>query len=517
MPKHVGGDYVYGKDEPRRWDNLEVQAENKPGHKPVTSYQLPKWCLHPDLPTKRLYVQKEDYFGMAADGNRNMDNWNVAHVAAFHDDLKMLSLATLEQCKEPTKWGMTPAHMCGMGQHLHGPSLGVLYELVQMGAYDPDALSYQDQTPLQVCMRMHKAANVKKFEQVVLKNKKPDGYDRQREGQLKLRGKFARAVGLEGTAALGDKPLPVCLVFPGQGSQYVGMMKELSDIAEVREMLKTSQGILGYDILDIMLNGPEDKLSQTKYCQPAMYIAGLSAIEKLKQDNPDVVEKCQAVAGLSLGEYTALTVAGVFSFETGLRLVKARAEAMEYETTKPGAKPQAMLSVAGLSEDTVKGLCLEQAVGGQVCQIANYLFPKGYSVAGDAAAVHALEKTVLAAGALQAKILKTSGAFHTPIMAPAKEKLLTALNEAKASMSPPRCQVYMNIIAKPIDSTTDVSAIIDLLGDQLTAGVLWEKSMKNLIAAGASEFYECGPSKQLKAMMKRIDPSMVQKMYNILA
>lgn len=514
MPKYVGGDYVYGDDEPRRWDNMEVQADNKPGHKPVTSYHLPKWCLHPDLPTRRLYVMNQDYFGMAADGNRNMDNWNVAHVAAFHDDLKMLSLATLEQCKEPNKWGFTPAHMCGMGQHHYGPSLCVLYELLQMGAVDPDALNYQDQTPLQVCGRMHKPANLKKFETVLQKGKKPDSYDKQREGQLRLRGKFARAVALD---ALGDQALPICLVFPGQGSQYVGMMKELADIPEVRDMLATARRILGYDIMDVMQNGPEEKLSQTKYCQPAMYIAGLAAVEKLKMDNPDAVEKCQAVAGLSLGEYTALTVAGVFDFETCLRLVKARGEAMEYETTKPGARDQAMMSVAGLPEDTIEQMCRELAVEGQICQIANYLFPKGYSVAGDAAAVKALEPKVLEAGALQAKMIKISGAFHTPIMAPAREKLLVALDEARGSMQPPRCKVIMNVTGQTIDSRTDVGVITKLLGDQLTTAVLWETSMKNAIADGCTEFYECGPSKQLKAMMKRIDGNMVQRMFNILA
>merc|ERR1719261_2475827 len=131
-------------------------------------------------------------------------------------------------------------------------------------------------------------------------------------------------------------------------------MKELvADFPSVKDMVSTAQRILGYDILKIMIDGPEEKLAETKYCQPAMYIAGLAAAEQLKIENPDAFERCQAVAGLSLGEYTALQVAGVFDFETGLRLVKARAEAMEYETTKPGAKSQKMLSVAGLDEDII--------------------------------------------------------------------------------------------------------------------------------------------------------------------
>jgi [acyl-carrier-protein] S-malonyltransferase len=295
------------------------------------------------------------------------------------------------------------------------------------------------------------------------------------------------------------------------------MMKELSSMSEVKDMLTTARSILGYDILDIMLNGPEDKLAQTKFCQPAMYIAGLAAMEKLKQENSDVVERCQAVAGLSLGEYTALTVAGVFSFEVGLKLVKARGEAMEHETTKPDAPKQGMLSVAGLSEDVVNGICEELATGGKVVQIANYLFPNGFSCAGNYESILELEQRVTKAGALQAKLLKTSGAFHTPIMALAREKLLLALEEARPSMQPPRCKVYMNVTAKTIDERTPIDEIITMLGNQLTSAVRWDASMQNAIKDGIEEFYECGPNKQLKAMMKRIDKDFANKTQNVLA
>merc|ERR1711988_1249082 len=176
-----------------------------------------------------------------------------------------------------------------------------------------------------------------------------------------------------------------------------------------------------------------------------------------------------------------------------------------------------MMSVAGLTEDVVTDLCSNLAVGGKVCQIANYLFPKGYSIAGDADAIQALEKQVTEKGALQAKVIKAGGAFHTPIMAPAREKLLAALGEARSSMKPPRCKVFMNVTSQTIDSRTDVGAIVKLLGDQLTSPVLWEGSMRNVVADGCTEFYECGPNKQLKAMMKRIDPSLVPRMSNILA
>merc|ERR1719193_710473 len=130
----------------------------------------------------------------------------------------------------------------------------------------------------------------------------------------------------EAPAALAavEDALPVGLLFPGQGSQSVGMLNEVKDLPAVREMLETAKRVLGYDILKICVEGPDETLQETKYAQPALYIGGLAAIEKLKADKPDCVSRCKAVAGLSLGEYTALTVAGVFSFEAGLRLVKAR-------------------------------------------------------------------------------------------------------------------------------------------------------------------------------------------------
>merc|ERR1719401_1661162 len=268
-----------------------------------------------------------------------------------------------------------------------------------------------------------------------------------------------------------------------------------------------------------MLNGPEDRLTQTKFSQPALFISSLAAIEQLKIDDPTAVSRCQAVAGLSLGEYTALTVAGVFDFETGLRVVKARGEAMEHEATKPDARPQAMLSVAGLAQDEVEKLCRE-AVGSntdEVCQIANFLFPKGFSVAGTKDSVESLEKKAMDAGALQAKLLKTSGAFHTKMMGGAKDSLLSELNQVRSSMKEPRCQVYMNTTALPIGPGTSVGDIIAALGEQLITPVKWEQSMQQAIKDGCTQFIEVGAGKQLKAMMKRINPKTAEKMFNVLA
>jgi [acyl-carrier-protein] S-malonyltransferase len=516
MPQLRAGEWIYDQGEIAGYAKpAEVKAEDKPGHRPLSSYNLPKWVYTPDAQEKKIIVEKNEYFGCAADGARNFENWNVAHVAAYHDDFKMLSLATIEQCKEPNKFGMTPAHMCGMGQHPYGPSIHVLYELMQMGVVDPEAANHAMQTPWHIAQRMHKPNNVKMFEKVLLKGHKPKDYDSMKAFQLKSRLPAKKSA----DEAVKKMPeLGTIIVFPGQGSQYVGMMKSLKELPVVKTMLAKAKEILGYDLLDVMLNGPEETLSQTKYCQPAMYVAGLAAYEQLKIDEPSKVSGCTAVAGLSLGEYTALTVAGVFDFETGLKLVKERGEAMEFETTRPGAPKQGMLSVAGLEQSVVEKLCKEVAAStGDVCQIANYLFPKGFSVAGTEAAMKELEKKAMDAQALQAKMLKTSGGFHTPLMAGAKDHLMSQLEAVEASMKPPQIPVYMNVTASPIAVGAPVKDIISMLGDQLVSPVKWEQSMAMAVKDGCNDFVECGPSKQLKAMMKRINPKAAEKMINIIA
>mmetsp|Transcript_79683 Transcript_79683/g.139007 ORF Transcript_79683/g.139007 Transcript_79683/m.139007 type:complete len:493 (+) Transcript_79683:83-1561(+) len=299
--------------------------------------------------------------------------------------------------------------------------------------------------------------------------------------------------------------LPIALIFPGQGSQYVGMMQEVKDLPAVQSMLAEANEILGYDILDLMLNGPEEKLQDTLHCQPAMFISGLAAVEKLREEKPHAVNCVQGVAGLSLGEYTALCVAGVLSFGDGLRLVRARAEAMQEAAN---VKPQAMCSIAGLQEKKVLKICddARKKIGGDaVCQISNYLFDKGYTVGGTKDAVEECEKLCKAAKAMQARLIKASGGFHTALMEPAKNKLRAALEEVKPKMLRPRCKVFMNVNAQPVDRTTDPEKIIDLLADQMTSAVRWKDCMLSMIADGVNEYYECGPMKQLKAMMKRID------------
>jgi len=202
-----------------------------------------------------------------------------------------------------------------------------------------------------------------------------------------------------------------------------------------------------------------------------------------------------------------------FTFEDGLKLVKLRGEAMQ-EANMQGN--QGMLSVAGLERNQLAELCqrAQNSVGGgEICCIANVLFPKGYSCAGNKRALSALKKLAEEEGALQARLLKASGAFHTPLMEPAKQKLDKAL--AATKMQSPRCTVYFNVTGDSLPAGSDPKAIRSLLGDQLCNPVLWENVVKKMVDDNVEEFYEVGPMKQLKAMMKRIDQKMWSKTTNI--
>jgi len=324
----------------------------------------------------------------------------------------------------------------------------------------------------------------------------------------------SRAAASAAPAAAID-PLPVALLFPGQGSQYVKMMEKSQDIPAVKNMLEKSRTILGYDLLDICLNGPENKLEETKYCQPAMFVGGLAGLEKLRIEKPDRVERASVMAGLSLGEYTALCAAGVLTFEDGLKLVKLRGEAMQEAA---GMSKQLMLSVAGLEKSKLEKLCEDaaQAEGSNaVCSIANSLFPQGYAVGGTEVAINKLKELADSNGAMQAKILKTGGAFHTKMMQPAQDKLAAALEETLPNMKPPKCTVWMNATAQPVRAGTAPADIVPNMKTQLTNTVLWEDSVKAMIADGVNEWYECGPMKQMKAMMKRIDMKHWKTMENV--
>jgi len=304
----------------------------------------------------------------------------------------------------------------------------------------------------------------------------------------------------------------VALLFPGQGSQFVGMMGGLKDLPEVIELVRTARSVLGFDPLEVCLNGPEESLEETSVCQPCMFLAGMAGLAKLRKSRPEAVERPGAVAGRSLGEYTALCAAGVFTFREGIELVRIRGSAMA-EAAK--TRPQAMLSVFGIEKAELEQLCREQAKGQEVCQIANNLFPRGFSCGGTKAAILELKQACDKAGAMQSKLLKTAGGFHTELMRPAQEKLQMALEELAPRMKPPTCDIYINVTGKKIEAGTPASEFLPLLTKQLCSSVLWESSVRLMIEDGLTEFYEVGPMKQLKAMMKRIDLNMWQKTQNV--
>ncbi|MEW5315466.1 MAG: hypothetical protein WDW38_006892 [Sanguina aurantia] len=189
-------------------------------------------------------------------------------------------------------------------------------------------------------------------------------------------------------------------LFPGQGSQAVGMLKEAQDIPAVKAMLETARRVLGYDLLAMCLNGPKEQLDDTRHSQPALYVAGLAAVELLRSRDPAALAQCTAVAGLSLGEYTALVFAGVMSFEDGLRVVKARAESMAAAAAaNTQGRPHGMLSIVGLLDEDVTALCTGALVGaapGSVCQLANYLFPQGRVLSGHLEVLEVVRQAALA-------------------------------------------------------------------------------------------------------------------------
>ena len=254
--------------------------------------------------------------------------------------------------------------------------------------------------------------------------------------------------------------------------------------------------MLGYDLLQLCTEGPEDRVNATVYSQPGLYVASLAALEQLKADSPETVENCSLAAGLSLGEYTALAFAGALSFEDGLRLVNQRGTAMQEAAD---AAPSSMVSVLGLGHDLVSDLC-DQIRNGEVLQVANLLCPGNIVVSGHREACDRLVPLAEEAGAMKVIPLSVAGAFHTPLMQPALERLQAAVAETEIGV--PRVPIVSNVDARP---HTDPTELRDLLVRQMTAPVLWEDSMRWMLdEAGIELFYEIGPGKVLRGLLKRI-------------
>ncbi|NIP87418.1 MAG: acyltransferase domain-containing protein, partial [Planctomycetales bacterium] len=244
-------------------------------------------------------------------------------------------------------------------------------------------------------------------------------------------------------------------LFPGQGAQAVGMGRQLAEsLPAARELFDQAAEILGYDLAAICFEGPAEQLNSTVYSQPALFVTSLAALEALRAESPEVVEACGAAAGLSLGEYTALSFAGVFGFADGLRLVQQRGEAMQ---AAADAVPSGMVSVLGLEREVVHQLC-QEAADGAILQAANYLCPGNIAISGTQDACQRAVDLAPQHGAMKAVPLTVAGAFHTPIMQPAVEKLTTAL--ADVEMHPPRIPVISNVDGQPHDNPDEIRALL---------------------------------------------------------
>lgn len=281
-------------------------------------------------------------------------------------------------------------------------------------------------------------------------------------------------------------------VFPGQGAQFTGMGKDLYDTCEqAKSLFEKANEILGFRITDIMFEGTADELKQTRVTQPAVFLHSvISAIAMGDEFQPDMV------GGHSLGEFSALVAAGALDFEDGLRLVYARAQAMQKACE---ATPGTMAAILGLDDEVVEKVCAEVSAEGGVVVAANYNCPGQLVISGSVEAVGEACNCLKEAGAKRALPLPVGGAFHSPLMQPAKDELQTAIEQT--TFQTPRCPIYQNVDGK---AHTDAAEIKQNLIAQLTASVRWTQEVENMLAAGATEFVECGPGKALQGMIAKI-------------
>lgn len=285
-------------------------------------------------------------------------------------------------------------------------------------------------------------------------------------------------------------------VFPGQGSQFPGMGKEhYEQSAFAKKLFEQANEIMGFRISDIMFSGTEEDLKQTRVTQPAVFLHSVIAYKSIGDAKPDMV------AGHSLGEFSALVANGVLSFEDGLKLVSVRATAMQKACE---AQPSTMAAVLALADDKVEVICAEvTAETGEIVVPANYNCPGQLVISGSIRGVEIACERMKAAGAKRALLLPVGGAFHSPLMEPARNELKEAIESI--TFYTPTCSIYQNVVAKPV---MDKEEIKQNLIDQLTGAVRWTQSVQAMIENGATKFVEAGPGKVLQGLILKVNKEM---------